>query len=62
MKIKVTQLDGPTRSTVAFALDMYARHVSDTYPSQTEKYRNMAHAVRHGELLLCEYQYNGKEE
>lgn len=62
MKIKVTQLDGPTRSTVAFALDMYAHHVSDTYPSQTDKYRNMARAVRNGELLLCEYQDQGKEE
>lgn len=62
MKIKVTQLDGLTRSTIALALDLYARNVHELFPNLKEKYINMAQAVGHGELLLCEYVYPDQEE
>lgn len=61
MKIKIEQLDERTRECVAIALQQYAASI---YPDQVkarEKYRNLSSAVRHGELLLCEYQYNGEE-
>lgn len=62
MKIKVTQLDERTREGVAIALQHYAASI---YPEQVDarkKYRDLSSAVRHGELLLCEYVSNGKEE
>lgn len=55
MKIKIEQLDAETREGVAIALQMYAASI---YPEQVEarkKYRDLSSAVRHGELLLCEY-------
>lgn len=55
MKIKIEQLDEHTREGVAIALQHYAASI---YPEQVEareKYRNLSSAVRHGELLLCEY-------
>lgn len=57
MKIKIKQLDEHTREGVAIALQHYSASI---YPEQVEarkKYRDLATAVRHGELLLCEYQY-----
>ena len=55
MKIKIEQLDECTRKGVAIALQHYAASI---YPDRVEarkKYRDLSLAVRHGELLLCEY-------
>lgn len=55
MKIKIEQLDECTREGVSIALQQYAASI---YPEQVEarkKYRDLSSAVRHGELLLCEY-------
>lgn len=55
MKIKIEQLDERTREGVAIALQHYAASI---YPEQVEarkKYCKLSSAVRHGELLLCEY-------
>lgn len=62
MKIKVTQLDDATRSTVALALELYASSVHELCKNTKEKYMNIGQAVRHGEVLLCEYVYTEKEE
>lgn len=55
MKINIKQLDNDTREGVATALQLYAASI---YPEQVEarkKYRDLSVAVRHGELLLCDY-------
>lgn len=62
MKINVNQLDEKTRNTIALAIEIYGSKFSEHFPDIQEKYTNMATRIRHGELLLCEYQYNGKEE
>lgn len=62
MKIKVTQMDQATRSTIALALVEYSMVVKETFPLQSKKYNDMAQAVRHGELLLCEYVYPEQEK
>lgn len=55
MKIKIEQLDAETREGVAIALQMYAASIYPDEMKTREKYRNLSSAVRHGELLLCEY-------
>lgn len=62
MKINVNQLDEKTRSTLALICNLYAADMKNIDASVTEKYSKLAMQIRHGELLLCEYQYNGKEE
>lgn len=62
MKIKIEQLDEHTREGVAIALQHYAASI---YPEQVEarkKYRDLSTAIRHGELLLFEYQYPEQQE
>lgn len=62
MKIKVKQLESGERSVITAALDMYVNSVFVLCPELKEKYNNIRQAVRQGELLLCEYQYNEQEE
>lgn len=62
MKIKVTQLDQATRSTIAAALRYWARTNEEDFPMLANKYQDMAHSIKHGELILCEYQYNEQEK
>lgn len=62
MKINVNQLDETTRKTIALAVELYAGKWAKSDPATCDKYFKMSIALRHGELLLCEYQYNGKEE
>ena len=61
MKINVTQFDEKTRNTIALAIELYSLNVTETFPDLTKKYMNIALAVRHGELLLCEYVYPEQE-
>ena len=62
MKIKVTQLDEQTRDTIALALEMYVNYVYELLPNVKKQYKDIGHTIRHGEVLLCEYQYNEQEE
>lgn len=62
MKIKVKQLDEETRGTIALALELYASYVYELLPNVKKQYINIGQAVRHGELLLCEYVYSEQEE
>ena len=62
MKIKVEQLTETERCTLSIALDYYVCKVGNVDPECGRKYAKIASKLRHGELLLCEYQYNGKEE
>lgn len=62
MKIKATQLDLPTRNTVAEALIRWSKSNEDIFPKRARKYLNMAQVIKHGELILCEYQYNEQEK
>lgn len=62
MKIKVQQLDERTRSTIALICNLYAADMQKIDAEVTEKYSKLAQQIRHGELLLCEYQDKGKEE
>lgn len=62
MKIKVQQLDEKTRCRLALICYLYSEDIKKTDAEATEKYSKLAMQIRHGELLLCEYQYNGKEE
>lgn len=62
MKITIEQLDEKTRSTLALICNLYASDMQKIDAEVTEKYSKLAMQIRHGELLLCEYQYNGKEE
>ena len=61
MKIKIEQLDEQTRRTIALAVELYAGKFAKADPATCEKYLKMVIALRHGELLLCEYVYNEKE-
>ena len=62
MKIKVKQLDEETRGTIALALELYASYVYELLPNVKKQYINIGQAVRHGELLLCEYVYPKQDE
>lgn len=62
MKIKVQQLDEKTRSTLALICNLYAADMQKIDAEVTEKYSKLAQQIRHGELLLCEYQYKSKDE
>lgn len=62
MKIKATQLDEKTREVISNAVQYY---VTDLYPDLIEamkKYFDLSTQIRHGELILCEYQYNEQEK
>lgn len=61
MKIEITQLQEPTRNILALAMEHYALTVGDGYPEIAFKYTSIAQAIRHGELLLCEYVYTPRE-
>lgn len=62
MKIKVKQLDEETRGIIARALELYADYVYGQLPNVKKQYINIGQAVRHGELLLCEYVYPKQDE
>lgn len=55
MKIKIKQLDERTREGVAIALQQYSASIRLDQVVARKKYRDLSSAVRHGELLLCEY-------
>ncbi len=62
MKIKFTQLDKKTREFIANAIQYY---FADLYPQLAEeprRHNDISRRIRHGELLLGEYQYNELEE
>lgn len=61
MKIKVTQLTSTQRDLIAWALFNYANELHNNEEEGAEFYAHTATAIRHGELLLCEYQYNEQE-
>lgn len=62
MKIKATQLDNIIRNTIALAVDDYASTIRRVDEKCSEKYMQIAARIRHGELILCEYQYNEQEK
>lgn len=62
MKIKVTQLDEKRRSTIALAIEYYIGMCGEFAGDCRDEYVEIAHTIRHGELLTCEYQYNQGED
>lgn len=62
MKIKIEQLDEKTRGTVARAIDDYVSTILFDNPETACKYADIAIKIRHGELLLCEYEYQSTED
>ena len=62
MKIKVTQLDETAKTRIYRALISWAYQNEEHYPDATSIYRDMARRIQHGELILCEYQYNEQEK
>ena len=62
MKIKLTQFDEETRNCISYAVEKYA---SSLFPYEREerlKYFELSLKIRHGELLIGEYQYNEQEK
>lgn len=55
MKIKIEQLDAETREGVAIALQQYLASIRLEQVITWKNYHDLSLAVRHGELLLCEY-------
>lgn len=62
MKIKATQLDKNKRNAIVRALDYYALHINELGRGMTVNYPQLATRINHGELILCEYQYNDQEK
>lgn len=62
MKIKATQLDKITRDTIASAVTYWCKSIEDFIPVISNEYMDIAQTIKHGELILCEYQYNEQKE
>lgn len=62
MKIKATQIDNTIRNTIALAVDDYASSIRRVDKECSDKYLQVAARIKHGELILCEYQYNEQEK
>lgn len=62
MKIKATQLDKTTRNAIVKAVDYYACHLRQIQRGCNMSYAQLATRIIHGELILCEYQYNQQEK
>lgn len=62
MKIKATQLDKTTLNAIVKALDYYALHITQIGKGMSVNYPQLATRIKHGELILCEYQYNEQEK
>lgn len=62
MKIKATQLDKETRNAIVKAVDYYACHLRQIQRDGIVNYSQLATSIIHGELILCEYQYNEQEK
>lgn len=55
MKIKIEQLDEHLRKRVVFALQRYANSLRLEQSEVRWECIKLIAAIRHGELLLCEY-------
>lgn len=62
MKIKCNQLSQSERCTIALALDAYQNGALSDHKGTSAHYADLAQRIRHGEVLLCEYQYTQDEE
>lgn len=62
MKIKFTQLDSCTRDCISFAVQQYAASLRLHLTKERQKYFDISQQIRHGELLIGEYQYNEQEK
>ena len=62
MKIKAAQFDDNTRECIAIAVQHYAASLYPDLVEARKKYFNISTQIRHGELILCEYQYNEQEK
>lgn len=62
MKIKTEQIDAVTRNTLALAVELYSHRVMRADKAVGKKYLELSNRIRHGEVLLCEYQYPEQQE
>ena len=62
MKIKFQQLDSETRDCISFAVQLYAASLHLHLTKERQKYFDISQKIHHGELLICEYQYNELEK
>lgn len=62
MKIKFQQFDDETRECLAIAVQHYAASLYLDLIEERKKYFDISQQIRHGELLVGEYQYNDQEK
>ena len=62
MKIKFQQLDDKTREGISIAVQHYAASLYPDLIEARKKYFDISQQIRHGELILGEYQYNKQEK
>ena len=62
MKIKATQLDQLDRDRISRACTKWADRNEVFYPGISRYYKDLAQRIKHGELILCEYQYQEQEK
>lgn len=58
MKIKFTQFDEETRECIAIAVQSYAASLYLHLTKERQEFFDISQQIRHGELILGEYQYN----
>lgn len=62
MKIRAAQLKNWEKEMIAHALLRIAEHMEAKYGEPYNDTRDLVRRIKHGELILCEYEYTHNDQ